>query len=406
MMTRYTWFGSFAAASLWFASATAQQMHMHAAVPACSDTALACATVATPAFAPDGSLWLVWAAGGKVMVAHSTDLGKNFTPAFAVTSEPAKLDSGPDARPKIAVDKDGHVAVAYAVFQDEHYNGRVFFSRSGDGGASFATPQPITDDATSQRFETLAFDPADGALFAAWLDKRDAVAARQRGKSYPGAALTFAWSTDDGASFGQTHIAIDDTCECCRLAVGFAAAHRPVVLFRDVFDGTTRDHAVVTFSSSDTPGPLYRVSVDDWKTNVCPHMGPTLAIGASGAYHAAWFTDGQARKGLFYARSLDGGAHFSEPMAVGAPDRHAARPYLLTQGDKVLLVWKEFDGEGTAVKLMRSEDDGANWSPATTIASTADASDHPLLVSDGQHAYLSWQTKKEGYRLLPLEPGS
>jgi hypothetical protein len=398
--------GLIAALSLPAASASAQQqMHMHMPAAPCTDTALACAIVATPAFGPDGTLWLAWSAGGKEMVAHSTDLGRSFSPAIAVNAEPAKLDSGPDARPKIAVDRQNRISVAYAVFQDEHYNGRVFFSRSVDGGATFAAPQPITDDTTSQRFETLAFDPG-GGLFAAWLDKRDAVVAKSEGKWYPGAALAFAWSNDGGERFAPARIAVDDTCECCRLAVAFAGPHRPVALFRNVFDGTTRDHAVVTFADTETPGPLYRVSVDDWKTNVCPHQGPSLAISGHGTYHAAWFTDGSVRKGLFYARSLDSGAHFTEPMAIGAPDRHAARPYLLAQGDKIWLVWKEFDGERTSVKLMHSADDGATWSPATTIASTTDASDHPLLVSDQHQAFLSWQTKADGYRLLPLEPGS
>ena len=402
-MRRLTWFGF--VLGLWSASATAQEMHMHAAAPPCSGTDLGCSVTATPAFGPDGSLWLVWAAGGKVMVARSSDLGHSFAPAVAVNPDPQKLDSGPDARPKIVVDADNRVYVAYAIFQDEHYNGRVFFSRSTDGGASFTAPQPITEDATSQRFETLTLDPG-GGLFAAWLDKRDAVAARSAGKPYPGAALAFAWADKDRNGVTPTRIAVDDTCECCRLAVAFAGPHRPVVLFRNIFDGTTRDHAVVTFADANTPGPVRRVSVDDWKTNVCPHQGPTLAISARGTYHAAWFTDGQARKGVFYARSLDGGATFTAPLTVGSLERHAARPYLLARGDTVWLVWKEFDGEETAVKLMRSDDDGATWSPAKVVATTTDASDHPMLVSDGHQVFLSWQTKANGYRLLPLEPGS
>ena len=33
----------------------------------------------------------------------------------------------------------------------------------------------------------------------------------------------------------------------------------------------------------------------------------------------------------------------------------------------------------------------------------APASDHPLLISDGKRTYLSWMTKADGYRFLPLE---
>ena len=41
---------------------------------------------------------------------------------------------------------------------------------------------------------------------------------------------------------------------------------------------------------------------------MCPNHGPSLAISAEGTYHVTWFTDGLARKGLFYTRSTDSGA--------------------------------------------------------------------------------------------------
>ena len=380
------------------------QHHQHQHVgPACTETTLACASTATPAFAADGSLFLAWSAGGRVMVAKSSDLGRSFAPTVAVNPAPAKIDGGPDARAKIAVDRDGRITVAYAEMHGDRYDGRVMVSRSLDGGASFTEPQPITDSEASQRFETLAIDPG-GDLFAAWIDKRDAVAARSAGKTYPGAALAFAWSKDGGATFSRARIAVDETCECCRLGVAFAGPHRPVVAFRNVFDGHVRDHAVVAFADADTPGPMHRVSVDNWNTDICPHQGPNLALGRGDSYHIVWFTAGTERKGLFYARSGDGGAQFSAPMPVGAADRRAERPYLLAQGGKVWLVWKEFDGEGTTIRLMTSDDDGITWSAAKPVASTGDAADHPILISDGRRPYLSWLTKVEGYRLIALMP--
>jgi hypothetical protein len=380
------------------AVAAAQAQHQHAAAPPCATTDLTCATVATPAFAENGSLWLTWAAGGRVMAAHSPDLGRSFAPALAITKTPVRIDNGPDARPKIAIGHDGHIIVTYAVFQDERYNGRAYVSRSVDGGATFATPQPITNDTTSQRFETAAIDPS-GDLFVTWLDKRDAAAARAASKSYPGAALAFSWG-DGGDALAPAQIAEDQTCECCRLAVAFAGPHRPVVAFRNIFNGTTRDHAIVTFADATTPGPLYRVSADEWKTNVCPHQGPALAV-ADGIYHVAWFTNGKARQGLFYARSQDGGAHFSTPMPVGV-GRRAERPTLFAQGQQVWLAWKEFDGEATRVALMRSADGGATWDKSEAVAATDGASDHPLLIGNGGQVFLSWKTSAEGYRLLSL----
>jgi hypothetical protein len=382
--------------------ATAQMQHNHAARQDCNEPALKCATKVTPAFAPDGSLWLAWAAAGKVSVARSSDLGHTFTPPVAVNPEPLQLDWGPDARPKIVVDRDGRIFVAFAIFKDKAFNGQVLYARSTDGGCSFAPPVPITANTESQRFEALALD-ADGSLFAAWLDKRNRVPAKARNETYVGAALAFAWSNDHGASVSDTRIAQDNTCECCRLGIAFAGPGRPVIVFRNVFGGTVRDHAVMTFADPSTLGPVYRISVDDWKTDACPHHGPSIALSAEGTYHVTWFTSGSVRKGLFYARSNDGGRMFSQPMAIGRGDRNPSHPYLMAASDAPWLVWKEFDGDKTTVPAMVSHDDGRSWSPPVVVAETSDASDHPLLASDGRRVFLSWQTQAEGFRLVPLE---
>jgi len=388
-------------AALLLGGTAAAQQHQHAMGAPMAGAREA--FTATPAFGPDGTLWLARGEADRVEIVKSSDLGKTFSAPVSVTAQPLNMDWGPDSRPQIAVLPDGALVVTYAIFKDKKFNGRVYATRSSDGGTTFAAPTPITPDDTSQRFQATAID-SNGKIFAAWLDKRHAAPALAAGKPYPGAALAFAWS-DNGSTFGDTRIAFDNTCECCRLAIAFAGPGRPAVLFRNVFDGTTRDHAVVTFKDPTTPGPLRRVSVDDWKIDACPHHGPSLAIAPDGSYHAAWFTDGAARRGLFYARADNADAPFSEPRALSSPDRQPARPYLLSDGKFLHLVWKEFDGTKSSVKGQVSADSGRTWSEARTVADTDDASDHPLLIAHNGHAYLSWLTKTEGYRLIPLENG-
>ena len=265
-----------------------------------------------------------------------------------------------------------------------------------------ALPRPITDNNESQRFEALGFD-ADGTVFAAWLDKRNRVPAQQSGKKYDGAGLFFATSKDGGATYSQAQMAFDNTCECCRLALAFDHAGHPVVVFRNIFEGGVRDHAVVTFADLKTPGDLHRVSQDDWQIAACPHHGPSLSIAPTGTYHVAWYTNGKVRKGLFYAQSRDGGKTFSDPMPIGQADKAPTRPYVIAGPQGTAIVWKEFDGEETSVELMMSADDGKTWSQPRTLSGTKNSSDHPLLVSDGRQYYLSWMTKADGYRLQPIE---
>jgi hypothetical protein len=158
----------------------------------------------------------------------------------------------------------------------------------------------------------------------------------------------------------------------------------------------------VTFGADGKPGPLRRVSVDDWQIDACPHHGPSLSISPQGSYHAAWFTNGTVRQGLFYARADDAVAAFAEPRALSTVERQPTRPYVLATAAAVHLVWKEFDGERTSVVWQVSTDDGRHWSEPAPVAETADASDHPLLIARAGRVYLSWLTKLEGYRLIPL----
>lgn len=390
-----------AAAIFWQGCAEAQMQHRHGADAACDESSLRCATKATPTFAPDGTLWLAWMAGGRISVASSRDSGKSFSPAVAVTPEPLNLDWGPDARPKIAIDARGGIALTFSIFRDKAFNGQVLATRSDDGGKSFAAARPITASNESQRFEAIGFDN-NGKLFAAWLDKRNRVPARDAAKKYEGAALFFASSVDGGASYSDARMAIDNTCECCRIALAFDPSNRPVVVFRNIFEGGIRDHAVISLGDAATPGEPRRVAVDDWQIAACPHHGPSLAVAPNGTYHVAWFTNGKVRKGLFYAHSRDGGGSFSAPLAIGMANRNPSRPFVIAGPRGLAMVWKEFDGEQTTVNLMTSGDDGASWSRPRVVARTADSSDHPLLVTDGRRTYLSWMTKADGYRFIPI----
>ncbi len=392
-----------AAAVLSPSTGRAQHAHHHAsgsaakAAPECAEPVLKCASKVTPAVGRDGSILLVFQAAGRILFTRTVDAGKSFSEPVAVSREAGDVDWGPDARPKVAVDGKARIHVAFAVFKDKHFNGQVLHAVSSDDGKSFSEPAAITTDATSQRFETLTIAP-DGRVFAAWLDKRNRTPARARGEAYAGAALAYAWTNDEGR-FEPARIAVDQTCECCRLAVSFDRAGRPLVLFRNVFEGGIRDHAVATLGET---ADLRRVSTDGWKTDACPHHGPSMATAPDGIEHVVWFTNGAARKGLFYARS-NGASSFSPPKPIGDPGHTPSRPAIIAAHDRVHLVWKEFDGKLASVVGMVSSDGGLTWSDPKTIATTTADSDHPLLLTRGADVYLSWQTEADGYRLIPLE---
>ncbi len=369
---------------------------------ACTTPALACAAAVGATFDHRGRLWLAWTAGGALSVARSDDGGARFGEPVVLGRYGALLDGGADARPQIVVDARGRVVVAWGVFKDKAWNAQVLVSVSTDDGATFSRPRPISDHPASQRFPALALDP-QGELVAAWLDKRTVAAARQGGTPRPGAALAVARSRDGGASFAGERIALDGTCECCRLGLAFDARGHTLVLLRALYEGGERDHALVALGEEGAPPRSTRVAEDHWAIEGCPHHGPSLAVSAAGTVHAAWFTQGSAGQGTFVARSTDGGARFGPPQPVGNPAAQPGRPWLLADGGTLWLAWKEFDGRHISVRQQVSHDDGLSWSAPRLVAETADAADHPVLLRGPKGVVLSWMTRAEGYRLLPLE---
>ncbi|MDD5181261.1 MAG: sialidase family protein [Gallionellaceae bacterium] len=353
----------------------------------------------TAAFDEKGRLWRVLVRGRHVLVSHSDDGGNSYSHPVKVNSEAEDILGDGENRPKIIVRK-GIIYISYTQGLAKPMTGHIRFSRSMDGGETFSQPVTVNDnlEIISHRFETMGVNDR-GQVYIAWLDKRDLSEAAKKGEKYTGLGVYYAVSDDNGASFHPNIKAADHGCECCRAAMAIDTDGTPVIAWRHVFGKNVRDHAMLRL---DGKSGLARLSNDNWEIDACPHHGPAISIARDGVYHFVWFNNAPERHGLFYAYSSDQGKSFSSPVSFGNFKAQAAHPYVLSLGKRVSIVWKEFDGETTSINLMQSGDGGKLWSAPRQIASTADTSDHPMLVGNGEQAYLSWNTGKEGYRLIAL----
>ena len=367
-------------------------------IDVCQGDGLQCANAATPFFADDGKLLLTWTANGVVSVAQSTDLAKSFSAPVKIAEHGKSLDAGSDARPQIVADKQGNIFLAYSFFKDANWNAQINTARSTDGGNSFSIPETLVKDGSSQRFPSVLIKP-DGSIFISWIDKRLVAAAKQGGEKRLGGSIAYSFSRDDGKTFETERFANEASCECCRIGGSLDPNNNPVVIYRAIFPGGIRDQATQVITAKGAE-PIRRVADDDWKTDACPHHGPSIAVSGSGKFHVAWYTQGSKRSGVFYANSTNQGASYSRPSRIGAEGSNVARPYLYSMGQQVWLVWKEFDGKKSSVYIKESSDDGNTWNSPRVLASTEGYSDHPLLLSHGDAVYLSWLTRADGYQLI------
>ncbi|MEK7810608.1 MAG: sialidase family protein [Pseudomonadota bacterium] len=354
----------------------------------------------TATFDAKGRLWLASVKDGHVTVSYSDNQGKTISAPVMVNPESEFVAADGENRPKIRVANNGNVYISYTQSLDTPFAGNVRFSRSADGGKSFSSPVTVNDNLElfTHRFDSLGINER-GQIFIAWLDKRDASAAAKKGEKYSGISVYYAVSDDEGKSFKANIKAADHTCECCRIAMATDTDGYPVIAWRHVYDTNIRDHALMKLDGKTAP---VRLSNENWNTASCPHHGPSLSIASDGVYHATWYNNAPKRHGLFYAHSTDHGKTFSSPLNFGSFDAQAAHPYVLSLGNRVFLVWKEFDGEHTGILGMHSGDGGKSWSAPIKWATTSDVSDSPLIIGENKRAYLSWNTKNEGYRLIEI----
>ncbi|MFA5983650.1 MAG: exo-alpha-sialidase [Methylococcaceae bacterium] len=340
-----------------------------------------------------GWLWRLLTDDQHVYVDHSEDRGKSYSQAVVVNAQAQKIRGNNEDRPHIAVNAKGVVYVTYAA--DDYRPWTAFFSSSIDG-LVFSKPVPVSDQAKNAQhgLVNLAVNK-EGVAVLFWHDNRE------HGTDASAAALYWAKGQASGTVSAGQKIA-ESQCECCAIAMATEPTGEIVLFTRQVYFGQIRDHGFVRQGLTGA-WQSWRATNDGWNIEACPEQGPALSIDHTGRYHAAWFTQGARRQGLFYAYSDEQGRKLSEPKAFGDAQQLAGHPALAVMDNQIGMVWSEFDGNQTHIRFVLSKDQGLTWSAVKTLAhSSSEAGAASLKVSDA-HMYVSWYTKAEGYRLIPAE---
>lgn len=349
----------------------------------------------TATFGPDGRLWRIVPEKHHVYVDYSTDLGKTFSTPVLINTETQHIKVSGENRPGIAVDRLGKIYVIYTAESTQPVT--VYFSMSADNGHSFSTPSPLSDKASeANSFQgRLALNPS-GQAYVFWHDERNRTDWKQLGNAIYYTTI----NGQSGLNFAAQKLS-DTLCDCCRIAAAFDSDAQPILLARFIYPGGIRDHGLIKTQTDSKKALEWRVTFDQWAIEACPDHGPAIAI-SDDKYHIAWFTQGSARQGLFYAYSSDRGQHFSNPLPLGNAGKLPSHPDVMVKGNHITLTWIEFDGSKTQLLVTQSNDGGQTWLPAKSIAESTAEVDFPFLLSNNKGIFVSWNSKHEGYRLIPV----
>jgi hypothetical protein len=352
---------------------------------------------ASAAFDAHGRLWVVDAANGHVRLRHSDDFGKTLSPPIDVNTQAEPIYDSAENRPKIALGPHAELYVSWSQPRARKWTGFVRFARSLDSGAHFSAPITVHHDSAeiTHRFDALAVD-GHGRVVIAWIDKRDLEAAHAQGKPYLGAAVYYSWSDDEGHTFVPERKLIDQSCECCRIALARTPQGDVGAFFRSIFGNNIRDHAYAVLHTDGQPSQAERATFDQWQIAACPEHGPGLAIGVDGIRHAVWY-EAREKPTIWYGQ-LDPGhppKHAEVVATLGASHADVA-----VHGNTVWITWNQVSAQGYALMLRRSTDNGLHFETSREIAMATGAAASPQLLLWHGQAYVAWNTAT-GFRLIP-----
>ena len=350
-------------------------------------------------FAPDGRLWRLIPTKKAIYVDFSTDFGGTYSKPTRVNKTEQKISVWPENPPAIQISTSGRINILY--YADEEQKSTSYYSYSDDNGQTFSPPALTSDHAQSAMhyMDKMLTDKHDN-LYLFWHDTRHEAHDKEIGAGV--LSLYYSIKTPADTSQFSNHFLSSGICSCCRTATAFSNGGKPVILARMVYDNGVRDHALIHMNKDNSWQKPIRVTHDNWEIEACPEHGPAMAIDAQNRTHLTWFTLGDTRQGIFYAHTDDFGKTVSSPLTLGNIDHIPSHADVITLNQRVIIVWKEFDGEQSSLHIKESFDRGLSWSDKTTNLASSAKNSHPKLISNNIDIFLSWTSADKGHQIIKL----
>lgn len=330
-------------------------------------------------------IWATWKGRtSKVWIVNTgspggeTDLGtivigEEVTQSIAVTfgtnvwiNDELEYENSGSA-PDVAVDDEGNVYIVWEGYRDNVYP-EIFLSKSTDGGISFSTNLPIT-------MQTVAWveEPSvavDGNIHVVWLYNQDYHIYYQK-------------SVDGGSSFGP-RVRISDVPASPTAEPQIAVCRSSIYVVWEGDDGNIyidKSTDGVTFGRDVRVNPAGGV-----------HRMPSMAI-EENAIYVVW--NNVTERGIYLAKSIDGGASFGPPVRVAGLFVDPRRPSVAASGDNIYVLWWDLDQEDinkSHIRFTRSTDGGGLFEACVKVGSAGEVAD-PSITNYNDKLFITWSNE-------------
>ena len=160
--------------------------------------------------------------------------------------------------------------------------------------------------------------------------------------------------------------------------------------------------AVHTIWADNTPGDFDIFTTkrdgadhDPTTINISNNAGtsssPAIAVSGNNV-HVVWHDTTPGSFDIFYKRSSDGGATFSPTINLSDNTHQSTRPAIAVSGNNVYVVWDDSEPGNFDIFYRRSTNGGASFTePIKNLSNTAGISFRPAIAVSGNNIHVVWQ---------------
>ncbi len=162
-----------------------------------------------------------------------------------------------------------------------------------------------------------------------------------------------------------------------------------------LYTAWTEYEGALWFSRSDDQGATFTEPLHVAGDDRLPARGPALAVGPDDEVFLAWTVGEDQNADIHFARSTDRGTTFSEPVRLHEGSGHADAPKLALDGNGTLhLVYGESRGGPETryrIRYTQSQDHGESFSEPVTLSDRIGANFLSLSVDGDGGVYVIWE---------------
>ncbi len=117
---------------------------------------------------------------------------------------------------------------------------------------------------------------------------------------------------------------------------------------------------------------------------------PKIAVNGSSVY-VVWEDHAQGHEGIYFRRSLNGGATWQNARRIALSLGFAWSPAIAVSGSNIYVAWNDIAPENYEIYFRKSADGGGTWQSVQRLTNNSGSSDNPALAVSGSNVYIVWK---------------